>query len=506
VNWAFILLGVSPDADSPSVKRAYARLLRCTRPDEDAEGFQRLHEAYQLVLAHVLGQEARTAASVGAPAKDVASIHHASDRQTPATVDGRDRTTPTDAGSPSRITAPAAAVMFSVNPRELVSRVIDHAVAATDALALSRWLAGQPEFWSIQIKQHSGQLLLQQLFREPQPMAPDCLDALLQFFDLRQVLSGVNAVALGQLRQRQLALWYVLPEHHRALAMRMSVPTNRPFAPARVLWCLRLLESPLRWQKVLWPAMRRHRTSTMALLIQALCAGHLEYLPGQINRQHAEFWYRAAQLGKISWPRFALGSVRAAFLALIVMVGMLSFTTLSSLAEGSPIDWYGALVVAATMAACIFSVWLIYAAWMWLDHWQGQPEAMNSNLTWFRRMLIPALCTICVALDYLSKLPVLATCMMIPTALLAVRRLQRRSPPRPRRRPIKSGNNYPSVGLASLPAGFFLLMLLARVTSDFSYTFFDDVPSLAIGATIILCIWLADMWRYRHFLKRSAAR
>ena len=43
--WAHDLLGIGTDADERAVKRAYAVLLKKTRPDEDPAGFQRLVEA-----------------------------------------------------------------------------------------------------------------------------------------------------------------------------------------------------------------------------------------------------------------------------------------------------------------------------------------------------------------------------------------------------------------------------------------------------------------------------
>lgn len=46
----FAYLGLAPDADERTIKRAYAQRLKQTRPDTDPEGFQRLNEAYRAAL------------------------------------------------------------------------------------------------------------------------------------------------------------------------------------------------------------------------------------------------------------------------------------------------------------------------------------------------------------------------------------------------------------------------------------------------------------------------
>lgn len=44
------ILGIEPDADKKAIKIAYSKLLKTTRPDEDPEGFNRLHSAYKTAL------------------------------------------------------------------------------------------------------------------------------------------------------------------------------------------------------------------------------------------------------------------------------------------------------------------------------------------------------------------------------------------------------------------------------------------------------------------------
>ena len=46
MSWALRELGLRPDADERAIKRAYAAKLKTTRPEDDPEGFQRLHAAY----------------------------------------------------------------------------------------------------------------------------------------------------------------------------------------------------------------------------------------------------------------------------------------------------------------------------------------------------------------------------------------------------------------------------------------------------------------------------
>ncbi|MCX4137341.1 J domain-containing protein [Paraburkholderia sp. SEWSISQ10-3 4] len=54
-HWPWDVLGVAANADERTVRRAYARLLKQQRPDEDAEAFQRLRYAYESALQMASG-------------------------------------------------------------------------------------------------------------------------------------------------------------------------------------------------------------------------------------------------------------------------------------------------------------------------------------------------------------------------------------------------------------------------------------------------------------------
>lgn len=495
MSWAFDLLGVPDDADIASVKRAYARLLRTTRPDEDAEAFQRLHAAYQQALMHARAREAASTSPAAAPVsraerevvvRAAKPVMEAATRQ-PIAEDA--------------VCLPAPASMEiqqPVDPGELASRIIRQAVGSAEERTLARWLSAQPELWSIRIKQQTGQMLLQQLFRAPAPMAPAFLDTLLEFFDLHQVQSGVNPVALGHLRQRQLALWYVQPANHRTCARRLAIPTGQAPDGRVVQSCLQLLGRPWRWYRVPWPSIRRGRVLAMARLIHGLCGGRIDDLPASVDPRQALFWYRAAQYALPSWPRFMVGSSRALLLGLVLLLGIGAACAVAANGADGEAHWLAAIGMGATFAGVSFSVWLVYAAWTWLDHWQGLPESVPTRHPRWRRALVPVLCVASALADTLHA-PLVATAIILPTLVLAWRRFAHRRPPgkvRPRRW---------LAAAATLPGlGFVLIVLAKLVAATVRPELIDRVPLIDLVVAGTLGLWLADLWRHRAYLRTGA--
>ena len=74
MSWALHVLELDQTADERAVKRAYAKRLRVTRPDEDPIAFQHLHEAYQAALDWVRQEALADIADEDEPAEHATDI------------------------------------------------------------------------------------------------------------------------------------------------------------------------------------------------------------------------------------------------------------------------------------------------------------------------------------------------------------------------------------------------------------------------------------------------
>lgn len=70
MSWPWSQLGLSGPSELSEVRHAYAEKLKTTHPEEDPEGFQRLHSAYQLASRMARQQKRRAAASTPEPQRE----------------------------------------------------------------------------------------------------------------------------------------------------------------------------------------------------------------------------------------------------------------------------------------------------------------------------------------------------------------------------------------------------------------------------------------------------
>ncbi|RDS85132.1 hypothetical protein DWU98_02560 [Dyella monticola] len=591
-------MGIPVDADAVTIKRAYARLLRTTRPDDDAAAFQRLNTAYQLTLSqannrptasgiasattlhstrdHALASEpAAEPRSLHAPlelaevpkpltppastsmevlklspspapapgAHTVETLHPPSVAKpisTPAPLEVLKPSAPaatspppaletlrppetirpplvpaplevlkpaspapTPAARPVEILRPPAAKPTpAVNTKELVERVIREASGTDGPHAFSRWLNHYPEFWSFQVKQVVGQLTLQHLLQAPQPMATANLEVLLRFFDLDHVLSGVNPIALEQLKNKQTLYWE-MQHDHSSLARRLGIATKqgRPHT-IRVRDCINELKQPRSWRQTFVTALTRHKPLHLARIVYALCNGHVEHLPFALDREHARFWFRAAGVSGFHWQRLTINAIRAVVFALVCSLAIAIPMIALSLQNGdAPAERWGRTI--GVFFASFGVILLIWAALMgaaWIDQWQGQAEATASRKPWLRRMFIPLLSALGLGVDYLGGAPVAASIIVGGTMILAVRRFTYRRPKRPSKPAFKIGPR----------PGIYVLLMSAYAIGNALHQApggaFDDVPLLGIVSAATLLVWGIDLWRHRAYLHPKLAR
>ncbi|GLQ96105.1 hypothetical protein [Dyella mobilis] len=485
MKWAFDLLGLPIDTDAASVKRAYARLLRNTRPDEDPEAFQQLHTAYKAALAHASNTSAPSqptpeSGSEAVTPRNEAATHPASPIRPAATI--------SIAQPPASTVRP---VIPAVNIPALANEVVQQATHVDDGNVMQQWLHDRQEFWSIAIKQQTGRLILQSLFKHPQAMSTESLDALLSFFDLDHVLSGINPIALQELRSRQLTLWQLEPHHHRELAREMQLVSGIRPRHGWIKSDLASLKKPLRWHEVMWKALVPGRVRNIGWLARIILGkGGVEELPPSIDRHHTYFWYRASTTGGVfTTPRLIIGAWRASILALtsglLAMALLLpSLTNQVGATDASNRD--GAIIIAFGVGFTPLVLWLFYLGCIWLDHWQGLPESAPSRRPWSRRLFIPALCGLGTWLYGLDATYAVSATIVFASLLLALRRWWRRT-----------SKHYPRVQalVRSTRSGIAIIGVYAAMAMDRSQEAQSFVLPLAIAATLF--IWLADTWRYR---------
>lgn len=222
MSWGHAALELEPDADERAIKRAYAKRLRTTRPDEDPAAFQQLHEAYQAALAWAQyraqwGDEGDEGdeddGHAGGEDSDEDAIHAA-----PGQIETQyDPVLEVDSGmtSPSLPPQrPATPLTETVEPPLDVATFAHRVVAAAaegPPLEFERWLHLRPELWSLRDKPRIGDTVLELLLNLDAPIRMENFDALSRCFSWDEIGSGLDPHVANECRQRLHRYWVVQP-------------------------------------------------------------------------------------------------------------------------------------------------------------------------------------------------------------------------------------------------------------------------------------------------------
>ncbi len=320
------LLGLPRDATTRDIKRAYARLLKATRPDGDARAFQRLHEAYERALAAATRREAHPAIddiddidhdpageelsadveplqSAHAPHGDAHADHH-------RLLDGADATP-----------APPAPRVFHLGPFvDALEERLGHG-----GTRLLEWLRADPVLWDVQVKQAVAGPLVQALAERGAIVAHEELEALATFFGLD--IHGLRRLGM-------LEAWTHLLDTAEALGLADRHGPGREERWLEALARRELMGPPdagRRWLLKLLPLAPGR--------VAALRADILERL-GDAGGRHLDddaqaYWRDAGDTRRYAPARLALGALR---LLALVATALLVAVALPSGPDAAPLQ------------------------------------------------------------------------------------------------------------------------------------------------------------------------
>lgn len=415
----FDLLGVPRDADESTIKRAYARRLKVTRPDDDPEGFQRLHEAYQEALQHC--RQRAMAIAWEAEEDDTghlgeATVDDGSGRETgqahghgeadlladaesahtimldaeqlDALISGRTPHLPPPVASAAAAAAASAVADVTTQRFDFDGFFTETVQRArgTPPAALSAWLAAHDDLYQLELKQSVGDALFQRLGYDGIVIPPANLSTLETFF-------GQQDYWLGQ---RMAVRWAIEQEQ----TSRYDEP--RPLA-------IRQLKRPFRWPQALAVACVPGMSARIARLSQRLSEDYGD-LPEGIDPGQDRFFRQLARKDYLGIWRWWPMLVRAILLALLgYLLAPVVF------AQSRP-----ALQTALVVGGAALAIQGGWRLMVWLHAVSlGDNGSANEN----RRALIPVLLAVTgLVLAAVSGVGWLAYPLVVPAALIHWRR------------------------------------------------------------------------------------
>ena len=411
---AFDVLGLAPDADERTIKRAYAALLKLTRPDDDPEGFQRLNDAYRQALEYARCRQKHDADTPERTQTEAPDLHEQAETRTDARAATR-------AESSIEEDAPSVETI-SFDPEAFYARLIVLLAYCQDG-ELRRWLEAQPILWSLADKARLAGWLLYRLHEDEPPVPASQFDQFATYFALYDLYGGFDAFAVHALRHRLHLVWELRTPQLRALAERTRDP-NTPLSAAmrETRRALRQLQRPLRWPQALFAGLLPGFPSTVRRFAYRLDRGRIDALPPPIVPAQVTFWDAAADRSRMSKQRFALVMARCATYALL---GALLFTIHGVMFH----KHYAPKILGSTFAFCFASlavVWSSIQLGQTFLHWQCRPDRETGWHRILRYMTVPCVAIASILMTTVAKMDVSAALLGITGFITSLRRYRAR--------------------------------------------------------------------------------
>ncbi len=360
----FHFLGVAADADPATIKRAYAGLLRKHRPDDDPDGFQRVHDAYRTCLAHAERMAAKRSmqppglvvTTIETATMPAAGVSAAADTAPEVVPDATERPVATGRNSgPAIATAsatrpPAARPAGPVwgappavvaTPRHRIGFPLQDFVKALCEKdregpdPLQSWLEACEPLYSIDLKQAIAAPLVQSLLGLAEPLSLDGLRVVLRFFALDTIgpLQRTLAGSIEKLEGRSHAAWSV---RQPVVALSRPQPPGRRARAEQASWTQQLvnreLTSPRKfWRRALILLLPKPNARMSATLARLRSNTDLANDPTFV-RESVLFWLRVMDpLRSSPWQMLPAAIWLVPFLALLMwMLGGMTTAAVTS--------------------------------------------------------------------------------------------------------------------------------------------------------------------------------
>lgn len=368
--WAFEVLGLSEGAGEREVKRAYAKLLKLNRPDENLEKFQELHQAYQMALS--ISRFRMNGGASSELESDMMQPQDSSAESLPLM----------DEAVMNNMTVPLTQLESEPDKSNLfdqdafMQECIAQALASTPEV-LQAWLEDRHELWSLQRKSELGQVLVLRLNQDRPPLSPDVFRVLIYFFGLDRVQSHQGFIWMMYLERRIRLAWELQPENWQQLGERLeqTLPAERVMSLQHVL---EQLCRPFDYWRAMGSLLMPWRPSELRKILVHLDEGRVDDLPPPINPEQVSFWMQAGDRSRFSWPRLQVGLCRA----LVVFLSCFLLLMVSGL---------NMFYVTLAAVGISFGAWLLYLSGQGTLVWQRRPETEPDFRPLLRLAWVPIL-------------------------------------------------------------------------------------------------------------------
>ncbi len=340
----FKVLGLDRKADIAQIKRAYAKLLRTHRPDEDPAAFQRLHEAYEACLEQARWREQgwddeddEDGIGEGAAAESVPS--GVPDDAVFAPFDAG--TTPTDAVEPAdEAIGMDAADGFDAGAfaDELAGRMRGDTRQAVEA-----WLQAHDDLYSLDRKHALQSTVVEVLAGLDTETVARHYEIIVRFFGMDSV-SGTDGWLHYRLDEIQRRFGDAA-EFERVLRMHTGSSAS---------WTDRILaeelSQPFSWLRRLCIVACPGLPGRTGALARTLHAADPESASTRLNAKAHRFWERATNRNALHRERFAFMATRLGMWSAVIS----GYTAAIKEGRGFALDWAAGFGV-------FFVLWLAYA-------------------------------------------------------------------------------------------------------------------------------------------------